>query len=123
MSLRPGEVIAPPYANWRANAACRNEVVSTEEELDPYFSTDKDTVRAVKLVCRICPVRDECLRYALAWGERYGVWGGESWPRRHALAREFHGTPEHWQTGCRCPHCEEAQARRREIARYAEALG
>jgi WhiB family transcriptional regulator, redox-sensing transcriptional regulator len=30
-----------------------------------------------KAACKTCPVRDECLSYALKW-EEYGVWGGLS---------------------------------------------
>lgn len=26
----------------------------------------------------VCPVREDCLLYALTAGERYGVWGGKS---------------------------------------------
>ena len=32
--------------------------------------------RAAKAVCAACPVRDECLSWALANRERLGVWGG-----------------------------------------------
>jgi WhiB family transcriptional regulator, redox-sensing transcriptional regulator len=32
--------------------------------------------------CAHCPVAVQCLEYALATGERYGVWGGVS-ERRH----------------------------------------
>ena len=33
---------------------------------------------AAKLVCQACPVTKECLEYALATREPYGVWGGLS---------------------------------------------
>lgn len=29
-----------------------------------------------KAVCRTCPVRNQCLEYALSNKERYGCWGG-----------------------------------------------
>lgn len=29
-------------------------------------------------VCAICPVRAQCLEYALEHNERYGIWGGMS---------------------------------------------
>lgn len=42
----------------------------------------KAEVRAAKSVCYLCPVRRECLEYALAAGERWGVWGGLTTPER-----------------------------------------
>jgi len=40
----------------------------------------KDTREARQLCNTRCDVREQCLAYALAAGERYGVWGGESSP-------------------------------------------
>jgi hypothetical protein len=36
---------------------------------------------------RECPVKEECLEYALAHGERWGVWGGKSERERRYLQR------------------------------------
>ena len=38
-------------------------------------------------VCRRCPVRDECLEYALSTGVGHGVWGGTGEEERRALRR------------------------------------
>ena len=38
-----------------------------------------------KAVCASCPVIDNCLRWALAAREPYGVWGGLSTEEREAL--------------------------------------
>jgi WhiB family redox-sensing transcriptional regulator len=38
-----------------------------------------------KAVCRECPVRDECLAYALDHREHDGVWGGLSARERRRL--------------------------------------
>ena len=32
--------------------------------------------RRAKTVCASCPVQTQCLEYAVASDERYGVWGG-----------------------------------------------
>ncbi|MFD9127115.1 WhiB family transcriptional regulator, partial [Kitasatospora sp. NPDC059571] len=40
---------------------------------------------AAKRVCDDCPVRRPCLAYALAAGERYGVWGGLTEDERRRL--------------------------------------
>lgn len=43
---------------------------------------------AAKVVCRRCPVKAECLAYALERDERFGVWGGMSERERRALKRQ-----------------------------------
>jgi len=42
------------------------------------------TVEAKRL-CSLCPVRVECLGYALAANERHGIWGGLSADARKRL--------------------------------------
>ncbi len=32
--------------------------------------------RHVKAICAACPVKPDCLAYALRWDEREGIWGG-----------------------------------------------
>ncbi|MET7643169.1 WhiB family transcriptional regulator [Streptomyces sp. NPDC005426] len=72
--------------NWRTRAACR------EEDPDLFFpigSTGPSLVQTedAKAVCRGCPVREECLRWALDNGQDAGVWGGLSELERRALKR------------------------------------
>jgi WhiB family redox-sensing transcriptional regulator len=40
-----------------------------------------------KRVCLSCEVRQECLEYALAHDERFGIWGGLSERERRRLKR------------------------------------
>lgn len=37
---------------------------------------DSAAGHAAKAVCAVCPIRVECLDYAIGAGERYGIWGG-----------------------------------------------
>jgi hypothetical protein len=51
-----------------------------------YPSHDEDyTPRIAKKFCEDCPVRQQCLEYALKVNEQYGVWGGLSVKERQAL--------------------------------------
>lgn len=45
---------------------------------DEWFPEKGGTTRHAKSVCRSCPVRTDCLDYAIANDERFGVWGGLS---------------------------------------------
>ncbi|WP_304440510.1 MULTISPECIES: WhiB family transcriptional regulator [unclassified Mycobacterium] len=43
------------------------------------------THRAAKRICRGCPVKQDCLDWALTNGELYGIWGGHSQDERKRL--------------------------------------
>ena len=69
-----------PRASWRDKAVCA--------EVDPtlFFPKKGDSAREAKQVCAGCPVRTECLEYALG-REPHGVWGGLTVVERRALQR------------------------------------
>jgi WhiB family redox-sensing transcriptional regulator len=46
------------------------------------------STREAKEVCKGCIVRGECLEYALANGEKFGIWGGLSERERRRLRRQ-----------------------------------
>lgn len=75
---------------WRELAACRS--------CDPeFFFPIGKTGRAIaeiqraKAVCAACPVRAECLAFALETHQDYGIWGGCDDDERRALRRERRG--------------------------------
>ncbi|MFD4740570.1 WhiB family transcriptional regulator [Streptomyces virginiae] len=50
------------------------------------FFPDKGGSTAVaKRICFTCPVRRDCLDYALTNGEQHGIWGGTSERERRRL--------------------------------------
>ena len=72
--------------DWRHRAACRDE----DPELFFPAGTDGPALAQVeqaKAVCRGCPVTGECLRWALATGQDYGIWGGAPEGERHIWRR------------------------------------
>ena len=73
------EVTAP--GDWVESAACRG--------MDPelFFADRGSNNREAKAVCAGCEVRAECLEYAVANAERFGVWGGLSEKERRRLRR------------------------------------
>ena len=72
--------------DWQTRAACRGTDTANfyhpENERGP--SRTKSEIRA-KAVCSGCPVIVNCLRWALAAHEPYGVWGGMSAEEREAV--------------------------------------
>jgi len=43
--------------------------------------------RRAKTVCAGCPVQERCLEHAIAFDERYGIWGGLTHDERRTLRR------------------------------------
>ena len=54
---------------------------------DLFFPERGASTREAKAVCRGCEVRVECLEYALAHGEKFGIWGGLSERERRRVRR------------------------------------
>lgn len=69
-------------ADWWAYAAC----VGMDPELwQPGSGSPEIEERRLKLaksVCRRCPVREECLVFAVRTGQKAGVWGGMTMQER-----------------------------------------
>lgn len=86
---RPVKVMLDTSGNdpaWRDRAACR----TTDPDLHfPVGDTGPAAAQIIdaKAVCARCPVRAECLRWALATGQNHGVWGGKTEDERRAIVR------------------------------------
>ena len=73
---------------WESRALCRD--VDTDCFIPP-LREETEAERqsrelAAKHVCAVCPVRRECLDYALRVREPIGIWGGLNEGERRALA-------------------------------------
>jgi WhiB family redox-sensing transcriptional regulator len=57
--------------------------------VDPeiFFPAKGGTSRVAKAICAKCPVRIECLNYAMRVRVREGIWGGASERDRRRLRR------------------------------------
>lgn len=66
---------------WPERALCK------QTDPDVFFPEKGGSTRDAKRICTGCHVRSECLDYALARDERFGVWGGLSARER----RQLHG--------------------------------
>jgi WhiB family redox-sensing transcriptional regulator len=68
---------------WMRQAVCL--------EIDPdLFYPDRGDSwgsRAAKRICTACPVREDCLQFAVAHHEHFGVWGGLTPTERQRMVR------------------------------------
>jgi WhiB family redox-sensing transcriptional regulator len=79
---------APEAPTWNARAACRDEssgVFAPALGLEPAQVRERRAQQA-KRICAQCPVRRDCLAYALRVHEELGIWGGLDPAERRALA-------------------------------------
>jgi WhiB family transcriptional regulator, redox-sensing transcriptional regulator len=74
-----------PRTDWRGHAACR---FADPELFFPVSASGPslDQAERARAICVTCPVRRECLQFALATRQAYGVWGGMSEQERGAAA-------------------------------------
>lgn len=72
--------IADPLA-WMDQARC----VGSDPQL--FFPARGESHHEAVAICRQCDVRFECLEYALANGEKFGIWGGLSERERRRVRR------------------------------------
>ena len=55
---------------------------------DLFFPERGASTREAKEVCKGCVVREDCLEYALANGEKFGIWGGLSERESRRIRRQ-----------------------------------
>lgn len=67
---------------WQADALC------AQTDPEAFFPEKGGSTREAKRICDGCEVRAQCLEYALANDERFGIWGGLSERERRKLRRE-----------------------------------
>lgn len=68
-----------PAETWRDQALC------AQADPEAFFPEKGGSTRDAKRICLGCEVRQECLEYALAHDERFGIWGGLSERERRRL--------------------------------------
>jgi len=66
---------------WQERALC------AQTDPEAFFPEKGGSTREAKRICQGCEVRAECLEYALAHDERFGIWGGLSERERRRLKR------------------------------------
>jgi len=66
---------------WQERALC------AQTDPEAFFPEKGGSTREAKKVCLSCEVRAECLEYALANDERFGIWGGLSERERRRLKK------------------------------------
>ncbi len=75
-------VIRHSDLTWQDDALCREVDCG-----DLHFPEKGGSPWAAVRLCRRCEVQEECLSYALATDQQFGVWGGLTEPQRERLKK------------------------------------
>jgi len=67
---------------WTQSAACRGV------ETDIFYPATAAEEAEALSICAMCPVRVQCLDYAIRNRETYGIWGGATPDQRRRIRRE-----------------------------------
>ena len=78
----PGLVAEDEEESWQDRALC------AQTDPEAFFPEKGGSTREAKKICTGCEVKAECLEYALANDERFGIWGGLSERERRRIKRE-----------------------------------
>ena len=70
-------------ARWRERAACRGA------RIEVFFPGRGQTAGPARQVCASCPVRQQCLEFAVSNRIADGIWGGLTGPERRALQSDW----------------------------------
>lgn len=68
--------------DWRTLGLCG------QKDPDLWFAVGALEHKVAKSICQRCPVRTECLRYALEEPVDHGIWGGLTERERRRLRRQ-----------------------------------
>lgn len=78
---------APMAMEWAVEGACRGRGDNLMYPASrPGTAQHRRDAEPARKVCQACLVRAECLEYALAVGEDFGIWGGLDEAERRRLA-------------------------------------
>lgn len=81
-AYRIPEMAETDVPDWQEQALC------AQTDPEAFFPEKGGSTREAKRICTGCDVRVDCLEYALAHDERFGIWGGLSERERRRLKRQ-----------------------------------
>ena len=73
--------------DWQEHSLCK-----TAQNLQLFFPERGGSSKPARTVCGLCPVKEQCLEYALNNKEAHGIWGGTSDRERRLIRKERSAT-------------------------------
>jgi WhiB family redox-sensing transcriptional regulator len=90
--------------SWQKDAVCGRP--ENREKQDFFFSSKTDEKYQAKNMCYSCPVRRDCIKYALETKQIWGIWGGrDEGEIRRTLSVSWNGQESRRHRPPQCPYC------------------
>jgi WhiB family redox-sensing transcriptional regulator len=86
---------------WKADARCARPDQHLPRNF--FYPPKGSSLAGVQAYCAECPVRLDCLEYAIKHRERQGIWGGTSERERRRIVRERKGERRPGEQGAPTP--------------------
>ncbi len=92
------------FLAWQEESLCGQKENRHMQEF--FFSSETAEKYQAKNLCFLCPVRAECLKWALEHKQIWGIWGGKDEGEiRRTLSVSFNGQEIRRQRFPQCPYC------------------
>jgi WhiB family redox-sensing transcriptional regulator len=89
---------------WQKDAVCAQ--AKNQKSMEWFFSKEPKEKYAAKNLCFSCPVRKECLQWALEHRQIWGIWGGKDEVEiRRTLSVSYKGEEARRRRFPNCPYC------------------
>lgn len=90
--------------DWQENAKCADP--NNRQKIEYFFSKEPSEKYEAKNMCFECPVRQQCLQWALEHRQIHGIWGGKDEIEiRRALSVSYLGEETRRRRFPNCPFC------------------
>jgi hypothetical protein len=100
-----GSAILIDNQPWHENAECGKP--KNAEYIKNFFANKAAQQYQAKKLCSICPVRKECLKWALETKQVWGIWGGLDYKEiRRTLSVNWEGQEMRHKRFPLCPYCK-----------------
>lgn len=94
---------------WMNDAACAG--YETDLWFPDSYKSQRTRVKEALKICHTCPVRSQCLEFALDNEEEFGIWGGLTEGQRYELLRRSKAAKPCVVDGCVRPRGRRADDR------------
>jgi WhiB family redox-sensing transcriptional regulator len=91
--------------SWREEAECGKS--SNSKYVDNFFANKPSQQWQAKKICNACPVRKDCVKWALESKQNWGIWGGLTYKEiRRTLSVNWDGQEMRHKRFPLCPYCK-----------------
>jgi WhiB family transcriptional regulator, redox-sensing transcriptional regulator len=81
-----GSIIDDQRPSWQHEGECNG--LNFEQIDHVFYPSQGQSIKEARKICAPCPVKQECLDYALEKGERFGIWGGLTTRERNRILKK-----------------------------------